>query len=186
MKKLIITLVAVCILSSQSSLVFASDEVKGAKIQSLSKQEEQIILNELSLDKTDLTAEDQVALLTKGTAVLWNKSYKNEYSVKKSLSMAVSLLTTGSKPYTTVKITNIGSNPITVTAYKGSIGGSTAIHSMTVQAGKAKTMTITRSDAVRYGTVNGQGTRVYLAYTVSAYNTNGKKISFKAYAKRFE
>lgn len=58
------------------------------------------------------------------------------YNVKKGLSMSASLVTTGKKPYTTIKITNTGSSAITVIAYKGKIGGSTTIHSMTVPKGK--------------------------------------------------
>lgn len=99
--------------------------------------------------------------------------------------MTASLLTSGDKPYTTIKITNTGSSAITIVEYKGGIGGSTTIRSMSVSAGKSKTMTISKKDVMKYGTMNGQGTQVTLAYAVSAYNTNGKKISFNAYAKRY-
>ena len=186
LKKPVINLVLISLLIAQSFAVFAMDCAQDLEVTSLSRQEKKIILNELALEKSNLTTEERVTLLTRGIAVLWNKSYKNKYGVKKSFSMIVSLFTIGKKPYTTVKITNRGRTPITAVAYKGAIGGSTTVHSIKVPGGKAKTMTITRKDAMKYGSMNAQGTGVYFAYTISVYNTNGKKIAFKAYAKRYE
>lgn len=73
----------VCLLLASASAAFASDEIDGYQVRQLNKQEEEIVLRELSLDKAKLTEEERIALLTKGTAVVWNKTYKNEYSVKK-------------------------------------------------------------------------------------------------------
>lgn len=151
----------------------------------MSAQEEKIILEELKLEKASLSEDEIKAILTKGTAVVWDKSYSGVYNAKVSLSMTASLISTDTRPYTKITIKNTGSNTVTVIAYKGSVFGSSTIRSMSVAAGTSKTMTITKNDILKYGTINGQGTHSILAYTVSAYNENGNKISFNAKGIRY-
>lgn len=147
-------------------------------------QEEKIILKELKLEKASLSDDEIKAILTKGSATVWNKSYSGVYNVKVSLSMTASLLETN-RPYTKITIKNTGNSTVTAIAYKGSVFGSSTIRSMRVPAGASRTMTITRNDVIKYGTINGQGTHSILAYSVSAYNENGNKISFKAKGIRY-
>ncbi len=185
-KNALLTFMIGYFLLTSQSIAFASAEVTKPQVEPLSSQEKEIVLDDLSINEDDLSKEEKLGILTKGTAIVWNKTYKNEYGIKKNLSMSASLLATGERPYTTIKITNTGSNPIAVSAYKGSIGGSNSIHSMTVLAGKSKTMTVSRKDVIKFGVVNGQGTRATLGYTISVYNASSKRISFKVYSKRFD
>ena len=68
--KLKIILMTVCLLLASASAAFASDEIDGYQVRQLNKQEEEIVLREMSLDKAKLTEEERIALLTKGTAVV--------------------------------------------------------------------------------------------------------------------
>lgn len=153
-------------------------------LERVTAQEEKVILKELNLEKTILSEDEIKAILTKGSATIWNKLYNGVYNIKISLSMTASLLETN-RPYTKITIKNIGKGTITVIAYKGNVLGSSTIHSMRVPAGATRTMTITRNDVIRYGTINGQGTHSILTYSVSAYNENGNKISFNAKGIRY-
>ena len=153
-------------------------------LERVTAQEEKIILKDLNLEKTGLSEDEIKAILTKGSATIWNKLYNGVYNIKISLSMTVSLLETN-RPYTKITIKNTGNSTITVIAYKGSVLGSSTIHSMRVPAGATRTMTIIRNDVIKYGTTNGQGTHSILTYSVSAYNENGNKISFNAKGIRY-
>ena len=140
----------------------------------------------MEYNKSEFREDERVSILTKGSAVVWDKSYSGVYNIKKSFSMTASLSSSNtSKPYTKITIKNTGKKSITVVAYKGSILGSNEIHSISVPGGSSKTMTISRKDVIKYGQMNGQGTSVTLGYTVSAYNTNGNKISFTAKGNRY-
>lgn len=156
------------------------EDAASGNISALNYDQEQIVRKELGIEGVQLSEEEYLALITKGSATVWNSTYSNQYNVKKSFSMTASLLQNNGKPYTRFTVTNTGNTSITVIAYKGSIGGSTTINSMTVAPGKAKTMTITRADVINYGTINGQGTSSVLSYTVSLHNNNAFSCKVKA------
>lgn len=157
-----------------------------SNLESVTPQDEELILEELNLEKDSLPEDEINAILTKGSATVWDKSYNSVYSIKVSLSMTASLVETNTtRPYTKITIKNTGNKTVTVIAYKGSVLGSSTIRSMNVPAGSSKTMTISRNDVIKYGTINGQGTHSILAYTVSVYNTDGNKISFNAKGIRY-
>ena len=118
-------------------------------LERVTAQEEKIILKDLNLEKTGLSEDEIKAILTKGSATIWNKLYNGVYNIKISLSMTVSLLETN-RPYTKITIKNTGNSTITVIAYKGSVLGSSTIHSMRVPAGATRTMTINRNDVIKY------------------------------------
>ena len=156
------------------------------RLEAVTNQEEKIILNELNYNKNEMTADEIKAILTKGSATVWNKTYNGVYNIKKSFSMSASLTASNTtRPYTKITIKNTGKKSATVVAYKGSVLGSNEIHSISVPAGKSKTMTISRKDIIKYEQMNGQGTIMTLSYTVSVYNTNGNKISFTAKGNRY-
>ena len=83
-----------------------------------------LVLDELGLEEEALTEEETVALLTTGTATVWSSTYTKQSNIKKSLSMSAALISSNSRSYTTITITNTGENVITVIAYKGTVGGS--------------------------------------------------------------
>lgn len=155
------------------------------KLENLDDETRDIILDELNLTESSLTEEERVALLTKGTSSVWNTTYKKEYNVKKSFSMAASLVSTGTKPYTTFTIKNTGTTKIVAVAYEGTIGGSKEMKSVTVAAGESKSFKVTRADILSYGTYHSNGTTVVLSYTVSLYNPNGNAFSCTAKATRY-
>jgi len=189
--------VAICTmffaLTDTGTIVYAHDNVQedtivveGQELQIINDDDVDLVLDQLGLEEEELTEEETVALLTRGTATVWSSTYTNQSNIKKSLSMSAALISSNSRPYTTITITNTGKNAITAIAYKGTVGGSKTIRSMTVAAGSSKSMSVTRSDVLNYGTLNGQGTTSYLTYTVSLYNSSGKAISFKANAVRYD
>lgn len=178
MKRIRIVTISVLIIALMTFTSLAESDSAGQEnavsgnISALNNEQEQIVRRELGIEGVQLSEEAYLALLTKGSATVWNSTYSNQYNVKKSFSMTASLLQNNGRPYTRFTVTNTGNSSITVIAYKGSIGGSTTINSMTVAPGKAKSMTITRADVINYGTINGQGTSSVLSYTVSLHNYN--------------
>lgn len=202
-KKTSIVFFIITLICTFSSVAFAYDSSSESLVQKVSfkmkedssmedeivridSQEETLILTELGLEKSQLTHEEIKAILTTGSATIWNKTYNAVYNIKESFSMTASLIDSGTnKPYTTVTINNNGITSATVIAYKGSIAGSQTIHSMNVPAGSSRSMIISRNDILNYGTLNGQGTNCILAYSISVYNINGKPISFNARAIRY-
>lgn len=143
-----------------------------------------MILEEVGLEEENLSDEERVALLTRGSTTVWDKTYKNEYNIKKSFSMTANLVSTGTKPYTTFTIKNTGSRKITVNVYKGEILGSTTIYETEIASGATKTFEVTRNHILKYGRVGNTGTTQVLTYNVSLYNENGKQISFDVEATR--
>lgn len=155
-------------------------------IRRINDEDTQIILKELNLKETELSDNEKVAILTRGAATVWNGTYKKQYNIKKSFSMSANLNAGGTKPYTTFKITNKGKTKITAIAYKGSLGGSKTIRTVTVAANSSKTLKVTRADIIKYGTINGQGNTSILSYSVSLYNTNGNAISCAVKGVRYD
>ena len=191
MKKISISLIMVIIMlfsvipsyASNSANINASEQEKeiligdNEALKEVNHSDAQIILKELNLEKAELSEEEKVAILTSGNAAVWNTTYKNQSNIKKSFSMTANLNAGGTKPYTTFTITNKGKNKITAIAYKGSIGGSNTIRTVTIAANSSKTLKVTRADVIKYGKINGQGTASILSYSISLYNTNGNAIS---------
>ncbi len=78
-------------------------------IEAVTNQEEKTILNELNYNKNEMTADEIKAILTKGSATVWNKTYKGVYNIKKSFSMSASLTASNTtRPYTKITIKNTG------------------------------------------------------------------------------
>lgn len=188
MKRIITVLTALTLTLALNTTVFASDT--GQNVMSttaygdtLSVENKDIILNQLKLNEEDLTTEDKIALF--GSGVVWNETYgSTTASIRKSLSMTANLTSTSNLPYTTIRVTNKSNYSITAVAYKGTVG-STQLRSMTVSPNSTNTMTIPRSDVVRYGTMNIQGTTSSLSYTVSMYNAQGNFIPCSVYAVKY-
>lgn len=123
---------------------------------------------------------------TYSTANVWNQKYTNQGNIKKSLSMTAVLTSYNNKPYTTIRITNIGKNKIIANAYKGSVGGSRTIKAISIAKGKTGTIMISRADVIKYGVMNGQGTQISLNYMVSLYGSNGGSISCSVKAIKYQ
>lgn len=129
---------------------------------------------------------EQLMLNVRGSTNVWDATYKNKYTVRKeSLNMTAFLVEQSSRPYTTFKFKNTGKSSIAVVAYKGTVLGSRQIKAMTVGAGHTKTLTVTRTDTIKYGTINGQGNLSTLVYNVSAHNSSNKAISFSVKAIKY-
>lgn len=194
-KKLGILLFALLLFSIQST-TFAADsnlsddspvnihKLSDAKM--VSSQEESIIRNELGLNNVVLNDEEKIALLSTGSGTIWNQTYKNKYNIKKAFAMTASLVSKSTKPYTKITISNTGKTEITAIAYKGSVLGSNTICSAKIKPGKIGTITISKKNIIKYGTINGQGTSATLGYTVSLYNANAKAFSCKVKAVRYK
>lgn len=161
-------------------------DAKRLELQKISNADAELVLNELNLEKAKLSEVEKIAILTRGTSTVWNTTYTGKTNIKKSFAMSASVISSNSRPYTTFTITNTGKNAITAVAYKGAILGSKTIRSMTILPGKSKSMTVTRSDVLKFGNLNGQGNMSILSYSVSLYNTNAKAISCKAKAVRYD
>lgn len=103
MKKLIISLVMIGCLLMLPTFVFAESQVNDScyekginnslsnttslmKVQKISNPEAEIVLKELSINESELLDSEKVAMLTSGTATVWNTTYKSEYNIKKSFS----------------------------------------------------------------------------------------------------
>lgn len=78
-KRLLFAFLTLCFVLAPATVSFAAEDLSVSRLEPVSKEEEEIILNNLSIEKSDLSKEEQIALLTKGTAVVWDKTYKNEY-----------------------------------------------------------------------------------------------------------
>lgn len=120
---------------------------------------------------------EEIVVQPRATSTVWNSTYTSEYNVKKSFTMATSLVSSGEKPYTTFTITNKGNTKITAIAYTGAVLGSKEIQAISIPANKTMSMTVNRGNIVNYGTKSQAGDRATLSYTISLYNENGNKIS---------
>lgn len=202
MRKLIIILAMIGCLSMLPTFAFAESQVNDSyyekgidnsqsnttslmEVQKISTQEAEIVLKELGVNEFELSESEKVAMLTSGTATVWNTTYKSEYNIKKSFSMTANLNVSGTRPYTTFTITNKGKTQIIAIAYKGSIGGSNTIRTVTVPANSSTTLKVTRAHVIKYGTMTGQGNTSVLPYTISLYNANGNAISFSIKGIRY-
>ena len=179
MKGIITTMFIMVILSFSSINVLAKDDVNNSDV--AAAENKGIILRELNKTEDELTLDEKRVLFS--TGVIWNQSYGNQtYSIRKNLSMTASLTSITDKPYTVISVTNNSKYPITVIAYEGAIGGSTTIRSTIIQSNRTGTLTITRNDVVRYGSMNIQGTNSSLLYNISIYNSGGNPIPCKVKA----
>ncbi len=130
---------------------------------------------------------EKLIVQPRATSTVWDATYTGEYNVKKSFTMATSLVSSGKKPFTTFTITNKGNSRITAVAYTGAFLGSKDIASISIPAKKTMSITVDRGDIVDYGTKSQSGDRANLSYTISLYNEDEdvKKISFSVKGIRY-
>lgn len=170
--KVLVLVVCMCILETIS---VSAQEPENVKKELVSEETRKIVLQDLRLNENELSKDDEIALF--GTGVVWKESFNTSKNLKKQFSMTALLTSTSKRPYTTVTVANTGKSKITVSAYKGTVGGSTSLGALTVYPGHRKSMTITRTQVISHGTMNAQGTTSSLAFTVSVFNSNGEKYS---------
>ena len=171
--KLVLTIAIIALMS-------VSLNVQTSEVDSYQDIELQSFQDEASYDANEpmYYLMEQNAILH-GNGVLWKASYKDVYNIKKPLYMSAS---PHDKSYTNIRITNKGKETITVTVYAHEFFGSNEIASGKIPAHASQSYRVTSDDVRRYGRPSPGWTRVTLAYVVSAFNSEGNKISFSAEA----